>query len=83
MSAYRLKSKRKDLNAENMSAALKLSINALNYPSFKGIPIDILDTHSLRSGGANALSLAGYSDRYIQKNEKMEGEIFIENIREE
>lgn len=25
------------------------------------------DTHSLRGGGANALSLAGYSDREIQK----------------
>ena len=27
------------------------------------IPIYRVDTHSIRSGGANALSLAGYSDR--------------------
>ena len=50
-----------------MSAPLKFATTALNYPSLKGIPIDIVDTHSLRSGGANAQSLAGYSDRDIQK----------------
>ena len=63
--------KRKDLNADNMSAALKFATTTLNYPSLKGIPIDIVDTHSLRSGGENALSLAGYSDRDIKKG-KME-----------
>ena len=55
----------KDLNAENMSAALKFATIALNYPSLKGIPIDIVDTHSLRSGGANAQSLRDtVIDRY-------------------
>ena len=58
---------KKYLNAENMSAALKFATTAFNYPSLKGILIDRLDTHSLRSGGANAMSLAGYSDRDIQK----------------
>ncbi len=47
-------------------AALKLAAFALRYPS-RGIPIDRVDTHSLRSGGANALALNGYSDREIQK----------------
>ena len=50
-----------------MSAALKFAAIALNYPSLKGIPIDRADIHSLRYGGANALSLAGYSNRDIQK----------------
>ena len=67
LSAYWVGGRRKDLNAENMSTALKISTTALNYPSLKGIPIDRLDTHSLRSGGANALYLVGYRDRDIQK----------------
>ena len=62
-----MEGKRKDLNDDNMSAALKFATTALNYPYLKGIPIDRVDTHSLRSGGANTLSLAGYSDKDIQK----------------
>ena len=49
----------------------------------KGIPIDRMDTHSLRSGGANALSLAGYSDRDIQKMGIWRGETFKGYIRAE
>ena len=37
----------------------------------------------MRSGGANALSLVGYSDRYIQKMGRRRGETFKEYIREE
>ena len=55
-----------------MSAALKFATTALNYPSLKGILIVRVDTHSLRSGGANTLSLEGYSDRGIQKNGETE-----------
>ena len=62
-----MKGKRKDLNADNMSAALKFATTVLNYPYLKGVPIHRVYTHSLRSGGANSLSLAGYSDIYIQK----------------
>ena len=83
LSAYWMEGKRKYLNADNMSAALKFATTALNYPSLKGIPIDRVDTHSLRSGGANALSLAGYSDRDIQKMGRWRGETFKEYIREE
>ena len=70
-----MEGKRKYLNADNMSAALKILTTALNYPSLKGIPIDRVDTHSLRLGGANALSLTGYSDRYIKKWEDGEGKL--------
>ena len=66
-----------------MSEALKFATTALNYTYLKGIPIDRVDTHSLISGGANLLSLTGYSDRYIQKMERRRGETFKEYIQEE
>ena len=58
-----------------MSAALKFATIALNYPSLKGIPIERVDTHSLRSGGANVLSLAGYINIDIQKWGDGEGKL--------
>ena len=67
LSAYWVGGRRKYLNAENMSALLKFVTTALNYPSLKGVPMDRMDTHLLRSGGANELSLAGKSDRDIKK----------------
>mmetsp|Transcript_23712 Transcript_23712/g.50040 ORF Transcript_23712/g.50040 Transcript_23712/m.50040 type:complete len:133 (-) Transcript_23712:252-650(-) len=69
--------------AQDMSAALKMAAAALDYPSRKGIQIDWVDTHLLRSGGANALSLSGYSDREIQKMGRWRGATFKEYIREE
>jgi hypothetical protein len=42
-----------------------------------------VDTHLLRCGGANALSLAGYSDRHIQKLGRWRGETFKEYIKEQ
>ena len=71
-----MEGKIKDLNAENMSAALKFATTSLNYPYFKGIPIDRVGTHSLRSGGANELSLAVYSDIDIEKMERWRGGAF-------
>jgi hypothetical protein len=56
---------------------------ALDYPTAKGIPIDRIDTHSLRSGSANVLSLARYSDTQIQKMEQWWGAMFKEYIRKE
>ncbi len=55
----------------------------LKYPTTKGIPIQRINTHSLRSGGANALSLVGYSDTQIQKMGRWRGATFKEYIREE
>ena len=63
--------------------ALKLAATILEYPTVKGIPIDRIDTHSLRSRGANALSLAGFSDTEIQKMGWWRGATFKEYIREE
>ena len=83
LSEYWVEGKRKYLNVENMSAALKFATTALNDPSLKGIPIDRVDTYSLRSGGANAQSLAGYNNRDIQKMWRRRCETFKEYIREE
>ena len=75
LSAYWVRGRRKYLNAENIIAALKFATTALNYMSLKVIPIYIVDTHLLRSGGSNALSPAGYSDINIQKWGYLEGKI--------
>jgi hypothetical protein len=56
---------------------------ALDYPSLKGVPIIRIDTHSLRSGGANALALSGYSDMQTQIMGRWKGATFKEYVREE
>ena len=66
-----------------MSAALKFATTTLNYPSLKAIPIYRVDNNSLISGGANALSLAGYSNIDIHKMGIRRGEKFKDYIREE
>lgn len=83
LSAYWVKDKRKDVNDEDMRENLKWAATELDYPCRKGIPIERVDTHSLRIGGANALSLSGYSDREIQKMGRWRGETFKEYIREQ
>jgi hypothetical protein len=60
------KGRRYDATSGHVSSALKLAAGALEYPTIKGIPMERVNTHSLRSGGANALALAGYSDTQIQ-----------------
>eukprot|EP00956_Cyclotella_meneghiniana_P024686 scaffold49904_cov49-Cyclotella_meneghiniana.AAC.1 len=81
LSAYFQDGERKDVRDRDISAALKLAAGALDYPS-RGIPIKRIDTHSLRIGGANALSLNGYSKHQIQKMGRWRGETFLEYIRE-
>ena len=83
LSEYWMEGKRKDLNADNMSAALKFATTTLNYPYLIEIPIDRVDTHSLTYGVANALSLAGYIDIDIQKMGRWREETFKDYIREE
>ncbi len=83
LSAYYVEGQRFDVTAENVSQALKGAARALHYPTTKGIPIDRINTHSLRSGGANALALSGYTDTQIQKMGRWRGATFKEYIREE
>ncbi len=75
--------KQSNITNEDVSRALKSAATVLDYPTAKGIPIDRINRHSLRSGGANALSLAGYSDTQIQKMGRWRGATFKEYIREE
>ena len=83
LSAFFVNNARFDVTDRDIRASLKQAAAALQYPALKGIPIDRVDTHSLRSGGANALSLAGYSDRQIQKMGRWRSATFKEYIREE
>jgi hypothetical protein len=72
-----------DITGEDISKGLKMAATLLHYPTTRGIPIERIDTHSLHSGGANALALSGYSDTQIQKMGRWEGATFKEYIREE
>lgn len=73
----------RNVTQRHMSNGLKFAAAALNYPVLKGIDIDKIDTHSLRAGGANALSLAGYSDTQIQKMGRWRGQTFKEYISDQ
>jgi hypothetical protein len=78
-----MKGTKVDVTAENISRALKSAATVLQYPTNKGIPISRINTHSLHSGGTNALALAGYSDTQIQKMGQWRRATFNEYIREE
>ena len=80
---YNKAGKRCNITNKDITAALKQAATVLDYPIAKGIPIERIDTHSLRSGGANALSLAGFSDTQIQKMGRWRGATFKEYVREE
>ena len=83
LSTYSEGGLRQDLSDKDMRGALKWAAGELRYHEEKGIPVDRIDTHSLRMGGANALALAGYSDTQIQKMGRWRGATFKEYIREE
>jgi len=74
---------RSDVTDNAIRWALKHAAAQLDYPVSRGIPIERIDTHSLRIGGANALALAGYSDRQIQKMGRWRGATFKEYVREQ
>jgi len=74
--AYFKEGRRYDVTSGHISSALKLAAEALEYPTVKGIPVERVNTHSLRSGCANALAVASYSDTQIQKNGRWRGTSF-------
>ena len=82
LSAYFEEGERFDVRDSDMRAGLKAAAAALDYEGTRGIPVDKVDTHSLRIGGANALSLNGYSKEQIQKMGRWRGDTFLEYIRE-
>jgi hypothetical protein len=73
--------KRFDVTDNDIRKSIKKAADFLQYP-LRGFPIERIDTHSLRSGGANALALAGYSDRQIQKMGRWRSATFKEYISE-
>ena len=75
--------KRCDVSGEDISKALKMAATLLEYPETRGIPIELINTHSLRCGGANSLALSGYSDTQIQKMGRWRGATFKEYTREQ
>jgi hypothetical protein len=83
LSAFYLDGVCYDVTGDDVSKGLKMAATLLHYPSSRGIPIKRVDTHSLCSGGANALALSGYSDTQIQKMGRWKGATFKEYIREE
>jgi hypothetical protein len=83
LSAYWVEGDRRDVNDDDIRGAIKAAASALKYPEQRGIGINQIDTHSLRGGGANALHLAGYSDRQIMKMGRWKSKTFLEYIREE
>jgi hypothetical protein len=83
LSTFYHEGKKYDVMGEDVSKALKLAATLLEYPEKRGIPIELIDTHSLRCGDANALALSGYSDTQIQKMGQWRGTTFKEYIREQ
>jgi hypothetical protein len=63
--AYFNKRQHFDITLQDISVPLELAATILDYPATKGIPIDRIDTHFLRCGGANTLSRYYYTQ--IQK----------------
>ncbi|KAL7465655.1 hypothetical protein ACHAXS_005968 [Conticribra weissflogii] len=65
------------------SLGLKTTVAALHYPANKGTPITQVNTHSLCSGGANALFHSSYADRKIKKMGHWKGTTFLKSIIDE
>ena len=60
-----------------------MAATLLDYPETRGIPIELVNMHSLRCGGTNALALSGFSDIQLQKMGCWQGATFKEYIREQ
>ena len=75
--------KRYDVSDDDIWQNVKFAATELDYFCTRGIPPSSVDTHSLRSGGAMALALSGYSDTQIQKMGRWKGASFKEYIHED
>ena len=59
--------------AEDASKHLKLTAGLLNYPTCRGIPVERVDTHSLRGGGRERACIIWVLGHRDSKNGTMEG----------
>ena len=75
--------KPRNVTDKDMRTAIKLAAAALDYRNNKGIDVSQVDTHSFRVGGANALHMAGYMDRQIQKMGRWRSDTFKEYISDQ
>ena len=75
LSAYWGKRKKLcDITDEDICRNVKFAATELDYFGTRIIPANNVDTHSLRSGIAMALSLSGFSDTQIKKIRRWKGE---------
>ena len=74
---------RYNITDEDIRENVEWASGKLDYHCTRGIPVCNVDTHSLRSGGAMALALSGYSDTQIQKMGRWKGASFKEYIHED
>ncbi len=81
--AYWIDGQAYNVTDDNISKALKRATATLQYPLYRGIPLERIDTHSLRIGGACALALNGFSEMHIQKMGRWRGDTFKEYMRKE
>ena len=63
-----------DVSDNNIKFAVKFAARMLGYPE-RGLPLDRIDTHSLRSGGACALKMAGFKRLGHPKDGAMEAQL--------
>ena len=74
--------KDKRVNDQDIREAVKMAARQLDYEGTRGTPISLINTHSLRIGGACALALAGFDDTQICKMGRWKSKAFREYIRE-
>jgi hypothetical protein len=67
LSGFYVDGKRWEVTGKDISKGLKMTATLLQYLAMRRILIARINTHLLRSGGANTLALSGYSDTQIQK----------------
>ena len=82
LSTFFTNDKKQFVTDQHIRDAVKLAATKLQYPATRGTPISLINTHSLRIGGACSLALAGYSDTQIQKMGRWRGATFKEYVRE-
>ena len=83
LSAFQGKKGVQHVTPKDISRALKAAASDLEYDTKRGIPIDRIDSHSLRAGGANSLSLAGFSEHEIQIMGRWRSATFKEYISDQ
>ena len=81
LSTFYHEGKKYDVIGEDVSKALKLAATLLEYTEKRGIPIDLIDTHSLRCGGATLWPCRGirtpefkkWGDCWVQPSKSTSG----------